>query len=466
MTTELRGMERRAFLKWSGLVAALLGLDRTRYLESLHGLGGVALADGSSKEARINYSLHFVAGNGGLANWTLAFPMTEVAKTANAVYSSHAPGKGVKATNGDPTGELYYSPEAAAVFNAQGKTRQMTAFLANNNQTHSGAPQAMIGQGASMIATCAAIQTASSALLPAIGVNAALYGTAPGAPAIAGVANAQGLVDLFNSAAAQTLLKTPDSANLMEKYHKAFLGLNRTSASPIAKRHFDGSKVAVNLLGKQMADLLRPTAAEQAMFGIDAMAPNNIRDQANSAITALKAFSLGLTRMLVLPSFNNDPHGMFAAGDATALATSSYIAKLFDGIFKLGDTLTDPKSGKKLSDKLVVTVHGDTMKNPFQRGGWPDGTPQNTNVMYVLGQGYIKQKWFGGFPAGTTPMAYNPETGATVAMADAGAVTGANAFASASAAVAFAVSGGDMAAVNAVYRGPSIAGLVNSSLTG
>ena len=34
-----------------------------------------------------------------------------------------------------------------------------------------------------------------------------------------------------------------------------------------------------------------------------------------------------------------------------------------------------------------MTIHGDTPKNPLDRGGWPDGTPDNSNWMYVLGAG-------------------------------------------------------------------------------
>ncbi|MFY7901980.1 MAG: hypothetical protein ACOVOU_03615, partial [Rubrivivax sp.] len=47
-----------------------------------------------------------------------------------------------------------------------------------------------------------------------------------GAPAPALVANAGGMVDLFNSNASKTLLNTPKNAGLAEAYYKAFLYLN------------------------------------------------------------------------------------------------------------------------------------------------------------------------------------------------------------------------------------------------
>ena len=36
---------------------------------------------------------------------------------------------------------------------------------------------------------------------------------------------------------------------------------------------------------------------------------------------------------------------------------------------------------------MVMTIHGDTPKDPLQRGGWPDGTQRNSNWVYVLGNG-------------------------------------------------------------------------------
>jgi hypothetical protein len=159
-------------------------------------------------------------------------------------------------------------------------------------------------------------------------------------------------------------------------------------------------------------------------------------------ITTLKAMSLGLTNSLVMPGFGNDPHGMFAGGDGDAIKTEAAIAKMLKGFYELASTLKDPASGLVLTDRLLMTITGDTMKQPFARQGWGDGSPGNTNVMYVVGgSARLRSGWHGGFASPQAPMDFNPETGATVARGTAGSVSGAAAFASAAAAVAYAVSG-------------------------
>ena len=73
-----------------------------------------------------------------------------------------------------------------------------------------------------------------------------------------------------------------------------------------------------------------------------------------------------------------------------------------------------------------ITIHGDTTKDPLTKGGWPDGTPGNTNVVYVYSAGHLKSGWFGsidrngnvkGFDAQGKPAAYNGQNTAKYAMA-------------------------------------------------
>jgi len=74
----------------------------------------------------------------------------------------------------------------------------------------------------------------------------------------------------------------------------------------------------------------------------------------------------------------------------------------------------------------VITIHGDTTKNPLQRGGWPDGTPGNTNRVYVYSAGHLKSGNFGqvkangqaeGFDATGAAATYNGANTAKFAMA-------------------------------------------------
>jgi hypothetical protein len=64
----------------------------------------------------------------------------------------------------------------------------------------------------------------------------------------------------------------------------------------------------------------------------------------------------------------------------------------------------------------------------------------------------------------TTIKDFDPNTGTSATRGTAGTVTGAQAFASAAAAIAFAVSGGDDRRVSDFGR-PDFKGLVNASLT-
>ena len=75
---ELRGTGRRDFLRWSATVAAVLGLERSRFLNVLGDSAGVAMADQAACPTT-NRSVHLVAGNGGFAWFQLLFPHVAVA---------------------------------------------------------------------------------------------------------------------------------------------------------------------------------------------------------------------------------------------------------------------------------------------------------------------------------------------------------------------------------------------------
>jgi hypothetical protein len=70
---ELRGPSRRDFVRGVLTASAALGLGPTRALEVLDQMGGSALAaEGCAKASRV---VNLVAGNGGLAWFTLLWPV-------------------------------------------------------------------------------------------------------------------------------------------------------------------------------------------------------------------------------------------------------------------------------------------------------------------------------------------------------------------------------------------------------
>ena len=264
---DLRGPGRRQFLRWSATVAAALGLERATYLNVLNDHAGEAMANTGACATTMR-SVHLVAGNGGLANFTLLFPQVAIATGTNPSFAFHAMGMATVANGTDKP--LAYAPESP--FQKLAITRQMSAYMAGANETHTTVPvtAATISAGSSMLAAVAAIQSANPSLLPVIGMNPIAFGTAAGAPAVASVADSAGLVGLFNSAASQTLLAKPATAALHEAYYKAFAGLNAAAGRQTMIPGLDTGKVAVNLLGRNLATQLTPTAADDMRYGINA----------------------------------------------------------------------------------------------------------------------------------------------------------------------------------------------------
>lgn len=456
---ELRGPGRREFLRWSATVAACLGLERARFLNVLGDTAGVAAAD-TAACASTNRLISIVDGNGGLSNWTQVFPFTKVIGSTNAAYSHYALGKGVAATGYDKP--FTNAPDTPWQTNSKWK---VSAFLAGNNETHTSAPSSAISLGPNgMLASAAAIQQANPSLLPVLAVGGIQFGAAPGAPAVAAVGSANQLIDLFNSAASKALLQAPANGGLAEAYYKAFIGLNSAAGRSTVAKQYGVGKVSMNLLSKNLSTQLTPTAADQALFGLTGTTPGAVRNMSAAMITTLKAFSLGLTSMLVMRAFNNDPHGMFAGGDALATTVAGATGKMLNGLHDLAKSMPDPScSAKTLADSITLSINGDTFKAPFRRAGWGDGTPNGSNLLYVMGGGHLKTGWFGDMDPTAGAVGWDQATGnAGGAYNGRGTELGQ----SAAAALLFAVSKGDMRRVRDFYNGKPIDGIVNLNITG
>lgn len=456
---DLRGPSRRDFLRWSATLAAVLGLERARYLNFVNDSAGVAHADSASCASRMRL-VWFNDGNGGISNWSQIFPQIAVAAGNNANYSFYAMGKATLAAGTDKP--WYYGPDSP--FKTLGAKKQMSAFMSGNNETHTANAASVnaVAAGVSAMASAAALQSALPSLLPVIGIQPFAFGAAAGAPAVATVANAAGMVGLFDSAASKTLLATPANASLHEAYYKAFLGLNAAAGRSSVAKGYNVGKVAANLLGQNLSTQLRPTPAEQTQLGITAGSPATVQNMANALITGAKAFKMGLTNMLIIPGWRDDPHGLFGGGDAAAAQKAMAMGKMLDGFMAVMAGSASPScAGRTLADEIVMAWSGDTHKNPFNRGGWPDGTPNNSNWIYVYGNGFLKTGWFGGFNTANsqTLSGFDPATGNAVA----GQATNVTSNAAA-AAVLYAVTKGDMRAVQDYYRGGDIGGMVNLSV--
>ncbi|HSN99007.1 MAG TPA: twin-arginine translocation signal domain-containing protein [Candidatus Nanopelagicales bacterium] len=449
----LRGESRRNFLRLTTAMGAALALDQSEILNVIADLGGTALAQ--DKKATAMRSIHFNAGNGGFAWFQLLWPHVEIAKGNNDNFAFHAFGQTQDATDTDKP----FVRTLEAPFWDLGPKKRMSAFMSGTNQTHTStaASAVTLNGGQGMIAAVAAIQRLNPSLLPVIAVEPFVFGAAQGAPAVTTVGDAEGMVDLFNSAASRLTLQVQEDAALFEAYYKAFVGLAKASSRPTVARQLRTGKSAANFLGQNLASQLMPQQMDLDRYGVTAGTPNRLSQIARTLITTAKAFKLGLTNSVILPAFRDDPHGAFQnMGNlqSTVADMGRYLAEFHKDL----ETPDPLDANSLLSDNFVLTFHGDTPKNPRNRDGWPDGTPNNSNWLYVFGNGYLKTGWFGRITPNEV-YGWDPTTGQDV-LDQASSMTSA----SASAAVLFAVTKGDMNRVKDFYNGPAIDGVVNASV--
>jgi hypothetical protein len=430
----LAGAGRRDFIKWSATVAALLGIERARFLDVLFDKGGAALADNAAC-AGVSKSVHLIANNGGLAWFTQLFPYPSIARgSGNGVAAFYAGPNVMDAGTDSPS---VYGPDSP--FQSLPKSKQVSAFICGTNQAHTVSPNSNLKLGnVDLLAAVSSIQAAQPTLLPVMAINPFVFGVAPGAGAPATVADSSGLVNLFNGVASKTLLTTPANANLHEAYYKAFLSLNAASQRPQVVRTYNTGHIAANLLGRNLAAQLMVNPDDDARYGITAGTQSNVAEIGHALCTAAKAFKLGLTSSLILPAMQDDPHQAF--DDMTQLAANvSTLGKIFDAFMADCAQAPDPAgcSGKTLADSVVVTINGDTPKIGADRNSWLDNTAGDHNVLYVMGNGWLKTGFFGDLDVNNNLTTWDPDTGKLASMPSQALST------AAATAVAYAVAKGD-----------------------
>ena len=450
---EKHQLSRRSLIKWSLATGAVLGLERWKVFEVLEGSSGRALA-AEAACLPTNRSVHIVAGVGGFAWYQLLWPHNDVAAAASDSFAFHAPGQIAMAEGTDRP--LTLAPETP--FRTLPGRRQMSAFMCGNNETHRTAPLSNTGlEGNSIFAVVAALQNTNPSIIPAITVGDTLYGTAPGAPRNSQVGSGDEIVGLFDSAASRPggLLEDVTDARLYETHYSALVSLNRAANRPTHASALATARQASGLLGTNLSSALSVTQADLDRYGITPGTRTAEASIARTLIVAVKAFRLGLTSSINMNVLNDDPHGAF--NDMGSLRTTvRTLGGMLDAFWAdLAATPDDSCAGASLADNFVLTIHGDTPKNPLDRNGWPDGTPGNANWVYVLGGGLLKSGWFGGIDRGGNTVGFDPATGNTApydGVATARATT---------AAIAYAVARGDTRRVDDFARGVNIAGITN-----
>ena len=445
-------LSRRSLIKWGMYAGAALGLARWKVYEALEGSVGSAIAAEAACHPT-NRSVHIVAGTGGFAWYQLLWPHNDVVAGGNPAAAFHAFGQTTMATGTDRP--LTLSPQSP--FRTAPGNKQMTALMAGSNETHTRTPSTATNLGGnSLLAIAASLQTTNPSVIPVVTVDGSPFGNAPGAPRPSAVGTAQQFVGLFNSAASRTggLLEASGDAGLYDAHYAALASLNRAANRPTTNRTYGTAKTAARLLGTNLANQLAITDGDRTRYGVNVGTRQNLLDLAETLIVTAKAFKMGLTSSVCTHALGDDPHGAFNDPNNPAM-TARILGGMLDAF--MADLAATPDAscaGTSLADNVVLTIHGDTPKTPLQASGWPDGTPGNSNWMYVYGNGWLKTGWFGGVMRDGAVRGYDPATGAENGTASA-QLAG-----SASAAVAFAIAKGDMRRVGDFARGVNIQGLV------
>ena len=119
--------------------------------------------------------------------------------------------------------------------------------------------------GNNIISVASALQSSSPSVIPMITIGGADAGTAPGAARPANVSNADGIVDLFNSAASRAgglLSKSPATRQLYKAHYDAFAQLNRAANRSTTKTAYMTASNAAQFLGTNLAAKLQITPAD------------------------------------------------------------------------------------------------------------------------------------------------------------------------------------------------------------
>jgi hypothetical protein len=419
---ENRDLTRRALIKWTVAAGAALGVSRSKVFDILERTAGkgVAYAAADNPTTRM-FSL--IGGNGGAAWWQLMWPQVDIAQARNPNFAWHK--TGMEMTVGGTKNPLVIGPDTPwADLPAQ---KQVTCFLCGSNEAHTqNSTSNTTLNGNSIFAVVSALQASSPSVIPVVTIAGARLGTAPGAPPDSNVPAAAGITELFNSAASSAtgLLAKATDAELYRAHYEAFIQLNRAANRSTTKAAYITASGAASFLGRNLSTRLAITPADRTRYGIGPGTRNNVAAVGNAMIVSVKAYAMGLTNAVIAPFMLDDPHTAFDAGDVNTVPAQ--LKGVFNGFMADLRTTLDEATGKPLADDLVMTMSGDTPKTCLSRGGWGDGTPGNTNNMYVYSSGNLFSGWFGsinrqgqvqGFGPDGKPAAYNGANTARMAMA-------------------------------------------------
>lgn len=469
----LRGASRRDFMRGVFTASAALGLGPTRALDMLEKMGGSALAQAATNRSLM---VNLILGNGAMSRATQLVAVPNAIATFNAGSTSLNPmttGAAISSRFTDikpASGKPHFS----RIIDGKpfSEKKPWTVFVSGQSQAHSNFPAfngnvatVTMNGNVSLFSAAAKLQTSLHSLVPAIGIQrggmSPNYNPAsPGSPALSAVTDQNAMVGLFASAASQLMNRLGDPAhqNLYSQYYTALLGLTRWAGKPTYSTSAKDAQTALSLVVQNLGNQLKVQPGQAATWAGPLVATDNrMQPVVETLIVTSNAFKLGLTPHVTFGGFFDDPHGAFA-GQPDDLFDG--LGRSLDSFQKYLDTVPDPVvAGKFLGERLVMTISGDTIKNPHQRNGWPDGAPGGANLLYVQGAGKLPGGYFGDIMTNAR-MNWDPMTGDNNAAVPTTTCTSA-----ACGAVLYAVTGGVADDVREYYSAPLGATIIKPGTT-
>ena len=424
---EQHELSRRALIGWMTAAGAALSVPLWKTSEIIEGTHGKAwAADGTCLGANRFMGLRLEVGS--FAWITQVFPWSGMAQNAQNNNDSylHRANRGHMATGLER--DLWIAPPMEGIQAIINNPNYLwTLAVAGANQTHTANPTSAstTNLGNSVAASASALHFASSVprLLPGVSVGGPNFGTAPGAVAPASVGAADDMIALLNSAATSAggvLSREPNPA-VFKQHVDAFLSLNRLSGRATTQSAFEISKTAGFTVGQNFADVLTPTSADLAKFGLDgstfggAGLNGGMQDLGKYLIISAKYFINGLAAhtMWAGDSGRRDPHGGFGQFETSRLHAMQigHMFKAFFDMINIDDPLCP---SEPIWKNLVMFLHGDTPKSQRNNNGgnWADGTVGGHNQVVVFGAGYLRAGQYGNLLPNGNLTTWNVDTGA------------------------------------------------------
>jgi hypothetical protein len=371
-------LSRRALIKWTIAAGAGLGVARSSVHELLEKYAGKGIAQAAGTRA-VSNSVVLVEAVGGHAWNTQIFAQSKVAGgAATNSWRKGLDGQPGRMFPGTDFPSWTYDGDPFAGVSAKFRP---ASFTAGRNQTHgdeNGLDTFVMG-GKSLPAFAAELQAASvSSVVPGLTIN---VNPGPSSVQFASANSVGAAINLFDSEASKSLLLVQNQAELYASHFAILAGLNK-----VANNSKNSKNIAIDsskLLGKNLAAQLAVTPADVMRYVGTTTVPNGVLRYVQGFAFTIKAMRLGLTPNVSFKGASDDPHGAFDNAPNGVNLIPPLLWKAYKTFLSELESTMDPITQEPLARHFVMAVVGDTTKNHFNQGGWPDSSTMGSNQVFL-----------------------------------------------------------------------------------